>query len=36
MLYGGSLLSSDVYKCVFFENGYDEKYREALDGWASL
>jgi len=36
MLYGGSLLSSDVYKCVFFKNGYDEKYREALDGWTSL
>ena len=36
MLYGGSLLSPDEYKCVFFENGYYAKYSEALRGWKNL
>ena len=36
MLYGGSLLSPDEYKCVFFEKGYYEKYANALHGWKNL
>ena len=36
MLYGTSLLSSDKYKCVFFEKGYYSKYCEALGGWKNL
>lgn len=36
MLFGGSLLGTDTYKCAFFENGYYQKYREALDGWNNL
>ncbi|MBR3174898.1 MAG: radical SAM protein [Oscillospiraceae bacterium] len=34
--YGDSLLSPDIYKCVFFEKGYDRKYREALEGWTGI
>ena len=33
MLFGGDLLSADVYKCAFFENGYYDKYLEVLKGW---
>ncbi len=33
---GGSVYSSDNYKCVFFRNGYAEKYRKALEGWTDL
>jgi radical SAM protein with 4Fe4S-binding SPASM domain len=36
MLFGGSLLSADDYKCVFFENGYEKKYRDVLSGWKSF
>ena len=34
--FGESLLSTDIYKCVFFENGYDKKYREVLAGWTGI
>ena len=36
ILYGESLLSPDIYKCTFFENGYVRKYEEALSGWKNL
>ncbi|MBR5375897.1 MAG: radical SAM protein [Lachnospiraceae bacterium] len=33
MLFGGSFLSADDYKCAFFDGGYYEKYQQALSGW---
>lgn len=36
ILSGGSMLSSDKYKCVFFENGYYEKFCETMEGWGDL
>ena len=33
---GDSLLSSDGYKCIFFEKGYYKKYTDALSGWKNL
>ena len=36
VLSGGSFLSSDDYKCVFFEGGYFEKLCEALSEWHSM
>ena len=36
MLFGGSLLSSDLYKCAFFENGFYERFCQVLDGWKNL
>jgi len=36
MLFGGSLLSPDDYKCAFFEGGWYEHYCEVLDGWTNL
>ena len=36
IMLGDSLLSSDGYKCVFFEKGYYQKYTDALSGWKNL
>ena len=36
MLYGGDILSPDIYKCEFFEGGYYDKYVTALEGWRNL
>jgi radical SAM protein with 4Fe4S-binding SPASM domain len=36
ILYGESLLSPDIYKCTFFENGFVRKYEKALSGWKNL
>ena len=36
MLFGGSLLSPDDYKCAFFEGGWYERYCKVLDGWKNL
>ena len=36
LLYNGSLLSQDDYKCTFFNKGYDKKYVDAMDGWKNL
>jgi len=36
LLTGGSMLSPDLYKCVFFENGYYEKYCSVMEGWRNL
>ena len=36
LISGGSVYSSDDYKCIFFRNGYAEKYRKALEGWTDL
>ena len=36
IMLGGSLLSSDGYKCIFFEKGYYKKYTDALSGWKNL
>ena len=36
IMLGDSLLSSDGYKCIFFEKGYYKKYTDALSGWKNL
>ena len=36
MLFGGSLLSPDDYKCAFFEGGWYDRYCETLAGWKNL
>ena len=36
ILSGGSMLSSDLSKCIFFENGYYDRFRQTLSGWRSL
>ncbi len=36
LISGGSVFSSDEYKCVFFRKGYYEKYRRAMDGWRRI
>ncbi len=33
---GGSLFSSDEYKCAFFRQGYYDRYCETLKGWNNL
>ena len=33
VLTGGGMLAPDAYKCIFFENGWYERFCEALDGW---
>ena len=30
---GGSMLSSDLYKCIFFRKGYYERMCHVLEGW---
>lgn len=36
ILSGGNMLSSDQYKCIFFEKGYYEKYCKTMAGWRNL
>ena len=36
MLFGGSLLAPDDYKCAFFEGGWYDRYCETLEGWTNL
>ena len=36
MVSGGSVFSSDEYKCVFFRKGYFEKYCRAMEGWRRI
>ena len=36
LISGGSLFSSDAYKCVYFEKGYYERYCDVLAGWKDL
>ena len=33
---GGSVFSSDRYKCAFFRNGYAEKYRRLMEEWKEI
>jgi hypothetical protein len=35
-LYDGSLLGTDTTKCVFFENGWYEKYAAVMEGWRNV
>lgn len=35
-LYDGSLLGTDTTKCVFFENGWYEKYAAVMEGWRNI
>lgn len=30
---GGDIMASDLAKCIFFENGYYDRYCQALSGW---
>ena len=36
LLFNGSLLGTDDYKCLFFEKGYYKKISEAMKGWKSM
>jgi hypothetical protein len=36
LLFNGSPLGTDDYKCIFFEKGYYKKISEALNGWRNL
>ena len=35
-LFGGSDLSTDEYKCTFFDNGWYKKYAEVFAGWNNM
>lgn len=35
-VFDGSLLGSDPTKCIFFNNGWYEKYAAVMDGWRNL
>ena len=35
-LYDGSLLGTDTTKCVFFKNGWYEKYAAVMEGWRNV
>ena len=36
LISGSSEFSSDEYKCIFFNKGYVEKYRRAMEGWREI
>lgn len=36
MLFHGSLLSADDYKCAFFEKGWNDRFSEVLEGWRNI
>ena len=36
VLTGGSMLAPDAYKCAYFENGWYERFCDALDGWKNI
>ncbi|WP_036612662.1 radical SAM/SPASM domain-containing protein [Oribacterium sp. P6A1] len=36
LLFNGSPLGTDDYKCMFFEKGYYKKISEAMEGWKNL
>lgn len=36
ILYHGSFLGEDDYKCSFFNGGYYEKFCRAMDGWKNM
>ena len=36
LLFNGSVLGTDDYKCLFFEKGYYKKISEVMSGWKNL